>query len=177
MNNVSTSAKWGGVLVGTLPVLAILIVRIGVPDAGPSTSKAADALGMSQAPARYTPPTASDEEVAYRERCESLRGGSAMSSPFFIPVVEEDDLPEAPVLIEHEPDAPEPEFSVPTVEVTSILSGGRKPLAVIGGKPLSVGDELGDGWSLVKIDGKSGSVSIGHAEHGVVRVPIRRDVP
>ena len=46
--------------------------------------------------------------------------------------------------------------------VTSILPHPRNPLAIINTMPCRIGDDLGNGWKLAKINGKSRTVTLIH---------------
>ncbi|MBL4697197.1 MAG: hypothetical protein JKX70_00035 [Phycisphaerales bacterium] len=46
--------------------------------------------------------------------------------------------------------------------VTSILPHPKNPLAIINTKPYRIGDDLGNGWKLAKINGKSRTVTLIH---------------
>ncbi|MCW5753892.1 MAG: hypothetical protein KIT24_04190 [Phycisphaeraceae bacterium] len=51
--------------------------------------------------------------------------------------------------------------------VTSIISG-RKPIAVINGRPMAIGDVVDDGWTVLRIDPHGRLVTI--AKDGIVAI-------
>lgn len=59
------------------------------------------------------------------------------------------------------------------IEVSSILTG-RQPLAVIGGKPRKVGDDIRSGWRIISIDPASGIIGVEHPDAGVEQLHLRK---
>lgn len=98
------------------------------PQAGPVVSFAAQdrSLALAQAWQGYTPP------ITY-------------PSPFYQPKTIVDERPEEPLV------APPREPDLPNVALTAVM-GGRRPVAVVDGRMLSIGDEAAEGWIIAVID-------------------------
>lgn len=63
----------------------------------------------------------------------------------------------------------------PIFVLTAVLPSSKNPLAVIDGKPRSVGDSIVEGWTLSKIVGKERYVILKHTSGRRVRVQMSRN--
>jgi len=48
---------------------------------------------------------------------------------------------------------------IPAIVVTSILPNSKNPVAIINAKIRKIGDDIGDGWKLIEINGNSRTVT------------------
>lgn len=65
----------------------------------------------------------------------------------------------APVLVEIE----EPGVEPPPLTLSTVLPSQTRPIAVIDGRPVTIGEAVSPGWTVTLIDGDSRSVTLTHS--------------
>lgn len=161
-----------GVVAAAAPFLALLGARALDPFGGPAVADAAsitDAIELEAAPLRRAPkPT--DAERAAVAGARALAEEPTPPTPFYYaPGTLREETPVETVTV-----TPTTTRSVPSFQVSAILSGAGAPIAVINGKALRVGQEILEGWMLVEVHEAAREVVIEHTDGGRLRVPIRR---
>ncbi|GAB4387005.1 MAG: hypothetical protein Kow0022_17780 [Phycisphaerales bacterium] len=172
------SAEMSKLTVAALcPLFALFGVRLWLEARGPSVASAQMAAEEIVVP-RYEPlPPLSEAQSAMRERVRALEVMRTLApNPFpatHRPELMLEDLAPAPIQLHQEPEgvAVEPP---PEVVVTAVM-GGRVPVAVINGRPRSVGEEVQPGWSVLKITPTG--VVLGHSDGRTVTIGIQRGTP
>ncbi len=138
----------GSHVIGTGPGLTLALGEN--PDAGPAAVEA----GLK---AR----TLSPRQKLAMDRASALSGAAVSATPFRPePVAEAPAEVESPAPVE----VPKP-VSKPEVAVKMIMRGSDGAArALIGGKMRSVGDEIGDGWTIDSIDAAARTVTFTSAD-------------
>lgn len=147
------------------PILAVQVAGF-VSETGPASAPGAivDAAASTQPiaapPAR---PPLSDRQLAAIAAAAAATSDSDLRSPMDAPELEEN---VAPAPIEPGPaGTTDPEIApVPDVIVGAIIGDSDQAVALIASRPLRVGADLGDGWSIERIDARIGEVTIRHAD-------------
>lgn len=159
------------------PLLALFGVRLWLEARGPAVASAQVAAEEIVVPRYEPPPPLSEAQSAMRERvCAVEAMPTPAPNPFPAirrPELMLEDLASAPIELhaEREDVAVEPP---PQIVVTAVM-GGRVPVAVINGRPRSVGDEVQPGWSVLKITPTG--VVLGHADGRTATFGIQRGTP
>lgn len=148
------------VLAAVCPVVIATMIPTIQENRGPST---ASALPTTQLPEQeatfFVLPPATEEQIAAETYLESRASLKITDTPFL--------RPERVAVVAPQPVAPiEPTDTVkaddrPVVTVTSIMSGSH-PIAIVNGKPMTVGKMIGEDWVIVSIDARTGSVRFEH---------------
>ncbi len=156
---------------GATPVIAIIVIKAVAPIDGPRAASA----GSQQ----FDIPAVKTFETT--ELTDTQRVLSQMITP--------EDEPEHRPFLETAVNLPDefmiqapdgsPGADVEYVEqltVTSILNG-KRPVAVIGGKPRQIDDRLDHGWWISDISASTFRVTLSHTYHGNVVLRIRHEMP
>lgn len=128
----------------SLPLSAALAARLFIPLAGPTQARAS------------TAPLTADRVLTFPEplplRPDQLTLAHRLAQP-----QTEQTPPASPFIASRFNASPEAVandlgIQLPSAQVTSIMARGISPMAIIDGQLFRVGDELGDGWSVLRID-------------------------
>lgn len=147
------------------PAAGVMLIRTLAPNSGPA--RAAAMVGTEEVVEPVRPPAPPQLSGKQAALASALRGrASEYRSPFVVLTSEaaREGLLQDPRGAQV---AKRPEFSI-----TSIVTG-TQPMAVINGKARRVGDDMGDGWSLIDIDPTRRQVTVQHLEHGVLVLHIK----
>ena len=157
------------------PLLALFGVRVWLEAKGPAVASAQATTEAIVVPTYSALPTLSGRQAAMKERVHAL-DEQMPSSPF--PANRKTELviadPEFPP-IEPGDDHQTPEVEPPPQIVVSAVMGGRVPVAMVNGRPRSVGDEVQPGWTVLQIT-QSGVVIV-HTDGRTATFTIQRGTP
>jgi hypothetical protein len=150
-----------GLLIALTPVAGVLGARFVGQGARPAS--AAPAFVVAELP-RFPTPEASGGEKADTDR---------LRSPFRVQTE-----PMAPALILPEIGQPAPKIEgVPDFSLTAVMPHPTRPLAVINGRPRSLGDEAAPGWAVTGIDGDARRVVLTGPDGRTVSLGMRSGPP
>lgn len=150
-----------GLLIALTPVAGVLGARF--VGQGARAASAAPGFTVVQLPTFPTPGGPDD------------RGGdlAQLRSPFRVQTE-----PVAPALILPEIGKPEPKVDgIPEFALTSVMPHPSRPLAVINGRPRSLGDEVAPGWIVTGIDGDARRVTLTGQDGRTVSLGMRSAAP
>lgn len=157
------SARWLVILACVTPIGVCFLARLGAgPLMTPASTSASEAAGLAP-PAAFSAAAVLDEPQSKAIAFSRVASDEPFGpSPFYEPTPAGGDAGDAPVDV----DAPaeiglDP---VPTLRVTSIVSGGRETMAVVNGELRRVDDEAAPGWRIVAIQPQQGRVIVQHAD-------------
>ncbi len=139
-------------LAAAAPCLTVAITRVVSATPLPTLARAgASQTTVSEALAPPPRPTA--RQLAAVRAVQSMDLPTTESSPFYFPSpVEDVDEPE---IEEAEEDVLPPDWWA----VTSFI-GGRRPIAVVNGRPMTIGDTIDEGWKVLRIDPQARTVTL-----------------
>lgn len=160
--------------VGACPLLALAGVRVWIHSNGPATASAQAPMTPIVLPSFAPLPPPSDTQGLVLARIEALDG---LTAPTPFPRAEVPFEPAQEPSVEPDPEAgPEiPETQpIPDLVVTTVM-GGRVPVAMVNGRPRSVGDHVAPGWTIREIN-QSGIV-VGHVDGRTATFTIQRGTP
>ncbi len=150
-----------GVLIALTPVAGVIGARF--VGEGPSRALAAAPVRVAELP-RF-PDRAPDTDAPFDPM--------AMRSPFRVQTD-----PVAPALILPEIGQPAPRIEgVPEFTLTTVMPHPIRPIAVINGRPRSLGDEAAPGWVITGIDGDARRVTLTGPDGRTVRLGMRSAAP
>jgi hypothetical protein len=147
------------------PMLGVLGLRAmtHTPVAAPTGSEDIIVKGQFVPPAMpKLSPEAVSLQLTFDSECNQPFGPSPMvnkTPPK--PVVKEPPPQPKP---DEAPVAPGQPVTPPALTLTSIMGSTTNPVAMINGKVRKVGDQVGNGFSIVSIDPVSGKVEIAHRD-------------
>jgi len=158
-------------LAAAAPVLIVTLIPAVRENRGPATASALPpALPTDQGPAPFVLPELTADQVVAQNYLTTAEEPSAVLTPFLRPERE------AEVVIESTDTVQADER--PKASLSSIMSGGR-PIAIVNGKAMTIGDSLAGDWIIVEIDAADGSVKFEHRfetdRHFTAR--LQRDLP
>jgi len=154
---------------GAAPVIAIIIVKAVAPIDGPKSASADPQQFDIPAVERFDVPELDDSQRVLSEI--TTPEDETDSQPFLETAVDD---PEE-VLIDVPDDSPGAAVVyVEQLSVTSILKG-KRPVAVIEGKPRQIDERLDHGWWISDIDASTFRVTLSHTYHGTVVLQINHD--
>ena len=156
-------------MLAAIPLLVLGAARAVSPV---PAAQASGGVQLEREPALddFVPPPASGSEATARHHAQKRDAMVLGPSPMFQPKADE-----APVaIIEAQPEpvdptAPQPEVAADSFTISGIL-GGRRPIAVINGQPVRIGDEIDGGWIVSDIDAASLRVLLTHP----LSIPVER---
>jgi hypothetical protein len=140
-------------LVFITPIGGVLVARfIGV---GVNTSHASPS---------YTDPGPTTPLPPLEPQSDRATTLAALQSPFRL-------IDEAEVREVSEPGEPTTRgTAAPVFNLTAVMPHAQRPIAVINGRPRTIGEELTPGWTLTEIDGTSRTIVINGPDGDRVRV-------
>lgn len=111
-------------------------------------------------------------DLAQADPSQESTGSGPVRSPFWFDtdntvnnrVIEQSTAPTPP---------PINRLVIPSFQLSTIVTSGRTPMAVIDGKPRKIGDEIRGGWTLLHIDGTARTVTIAHLSGREVTVGLK----
>ncbi len=149
------------VLAALCPVVIASMIPTIQENRGPATASAIPTSDLPEVEQTlFTLPKPTDEQLAALMYLGDHVSAEPASTPFLRPERAPVAAPR-PVAIPIEPADTVEVDQRPAVTVTSIMSGNR-PIAIVNGKPLTVGKVIADDWVLVSIDAKTGCVRFEH---------------
>lgn len=135
------------------PIAGVVLARLIGSAVG--TTEAGQAMEVAP-PVAVLPPL-----IEPRDRAGAL---ASMPSPFRT-------IDESAVREVIEPgDTTKRNASVPAFALTSVMPHPKRPIAVINGRPRTIGEELSPGWTLAEIDGAGRTVVINGPQGDRIRV-------
>ncbi len=158
-------------LAAAAPVLIVTLIPAVRENRGPATASALPpALPPEQGATPFVMPELTAEQVVARKYLATAKVPTAVLTPFLRPERQ------AEVVIESTDTVQADER--PQASLSSIMSGSR-PIAIINGKAMTIGDSLALDWIIVDIDAGDGSVKFEHRfdtdRHFTTR--LQRDLP
>jgi len=151
------------------PAVAVLIARTAAPHAGPSSAAA-----KTTTPERIEPVQAMDGPMLTGKQpalAAALRSREyRYESPFVVPLSEA-----AREGLLRDTQGKAQAAKAPEFVVTTVVAGAQS-VAIINGKVRRIGDELGDGWSVVEIDAPARRATVAHPEHGRLVLKIKTEL-
>lgn len=156
--------------VGACPVLALLGVRLWLASNGPASAGAATTTEPIVTPDFKALPAPTETHQRLIERARALEAVAA-SSPF---PRNEATLIAMPDMVPL-PGEPEPRIEPPPELTLSSIMGGRVPVALVNGRPRSLGDLVAPDWSIVEI--RQDSIVVKHPDGRQVTVTLQRGTP
>lgn len=133
-------------------------------------------VGQAARPAAAGPAFAVAELPRFPDRPEpgaETPDYAGLRSPFRVQTE-----PMAPVLVMPDIGHPTPKIEgVPEFVLTAVMPHRDRPLAVINGRPRSLGDEVAPGWTVTAIDGDARRVALTGPDGRTVRLGMRSGPP
>lgn len=156
--------------IGACPVLALIGVRLWMASSGPATAGAATPPEPIVPPKFVALPEMTESQRALIERARSLSAVEP-GSPFprkEVAMIQAPDMPSMPGVPQAAVEPP------PELTLTSIM-GGRVPVAMVNGRPRSLGDHVAPDWRIVEIG--QDKIEVEHADGRRVSVNLQRGTP
>jgi hypothetical protein len=142
------------VVLAAAPAVAIQLLRAfdhaTLPEAGAAAP--ASEVGFATPVPSAEPPTSAQARAA--EWIRDHAGAAIARDPFQNPLPEPAETPVAP--------PPRVEPTLPTLKVSGFLGRGPTAMVAINRRICRAGDDLGDGWTLEKIDSDRRVVTLHH---------------
>lgn len=170
--NMSVHCMMRGLAVALCPMLVLGGVQVWLSSHGPATASAQAVSEPIAQPDFHRLAALSDVQQAAFDRMNAI-GNAAPPNPFpelatpelFIPD------PELP----SDPDEPTPAIDPPPELIVTSILGGRVPVAMVNGRPRSVGDEVWPGWVIQEIT--TNGIVISHLDGRSARFDLLRKTP
>lgn len=170
--NISINCILRGLAVVSCPVLVLGGVQLWMNSNGPTVASAQAVSEPIALPDFRALPALSAEQQAAFDRMAALEEVRP-ASPF--PELATPELfvadPELPV----QPGDPTPAVDPPPEIIVSSILGGRVPVAMVNGRPRSVGDEVWPGWFVQEI--KTSGIVISHIDGRTASFDLLRKNP
>lgn len=156
--------------VGACPLLALIGARLWLASNGPATASASTPTEAIVQPKFAGLPEPTEDQQRLIARARALEGVQP-PSPFPRSEMALIAVPDMPLT----PGAPEPKVEPPpTLALTSVM-GGRVPVAMVNGRPRSLGDLVAPGWKIVEIN--PDRIVIEHSDGRQISVNLQRGTP
>ncbi len=141
-------------LAAAAPVVVVMLIPAVRENRGPATASALPpALPADHDPDPFTMPALTPDQVAARSYIATSQTTDAVLTPFLRPERQAEVVVETTDTVQVD--------ERPRASLSSIMSGNR-PIAIINGKAMTIGDALAKDWLIMEIDAAEGSVKFEH---------------
>lgn len=165
-----------GMAAAAAPVAAVLLARgAETLDSAPASASAhSEPAANLERLSSLLSSSPNAEQSRAIEFASQARDEPFGPSPFYQPKSDKEEPPPEPSDVEKPEPSDDDVSPTPTFAVTSVMAGGRRPLATINGELCQVGDKIEQGWTVIDINGQTGRVRLEGPNGTIVTARLQR---